>query len=61
MAISKYEKNGQTLWKVYLNIRSKVYPAIRVQRRVFDLLSEREANAEEKRLLRDLTEELARR
>ncbi|MGE4234146.1 MAG: tyrosine-type recombinase/integrase [Bacteriovoracia bacterium] len=58
MAISSYEKDGKTLWMVYVNIRSKVDPTVRVQKRVFDFKSENAALAEERKLLRDLTEQL---
>ena len=60
MAITSYEKNGKRLWKVYVNIRSKESPSLRAQRRLLDITSEREALAEEKKLLRTLTEQLAK-
>lgn len=60
MAISSYEKSGRTFWKVYLNLRSRENSKIRVQRRILELSSEREAIAEEKKLLRELTSELAK-
>lgn len=61
MAISSYNKDGRTFWKVYVSIRSKEKPNIRVQRRAEGLASEREALAEEKKLLRELSFELAKR
>lgn len=60
MAITHYEQNGKTLWSVYLNIRSKVNPMIRAQKRIFDLESEKAALAEEKKLLRELSEKLSK-
>lgn len=60
MAISSYQKGGKTFWKLYVNVRSKVNPKLRVQRRIFDLNSEREALAEEKKLLREMSFELAK-
>lgn len=60
MAITSYEKNGKTLWKVYVNLRGKVNPDVRVQRRRFDLRSESVAIAEERKLIKLLTEELIR-
>ena len=59
MAISSYEKDGKILWQVYLNLRSKTNPSIRKQRRVGELPSEKAASAEEKRILRDLAQELS--
>ena len=60
MAFSKYEKDGQIFWQVYVGIRSRKNARARVQKRVTGIASEREAIALEKRLLRDLTEELTR-
>ena len=61
MAISAYEKEGKTLWSVYINLRSKKDPKIRLQKRVSDLESEEAAKAEEKRLIRKLSERIGRR
>ncbi len=44
-----------------MSIRSKEKSTLRVQRRMDGLASEREANAEEKKLLRELSHELAKR
>lgn len=60
MAITRYEQDGKTLWKVYLNLRSKVNPTIRVQKRILELESEKAAQTEEKKLLRELSEKLAK-
>lgn len=60
MAVQKYEKDGQTFWMVYVNVRSKDRPNIRRQRRVYDLKSEKEAIAEEKRLIQVLSRDLIR-
>jgi integrase len=60
MAVSKYEKDGQTFWQVYIGMRSRKNARARVQKRVTGIASEREAIALEKRLLRDLTEELTK-
>jgi integrase len=59
MAISSYEKDGHTFWQVYIDIRSRKERSLRVQKRINGLASEKVALAEEKRLLRDLTEKLA--
>ena len=61
MAISSYEKNGKTLWKVYLNLRSKNDPTIREQKLVQGIESEKAAIAEEKKLFRELSTALANR
>jgi integrase len=59
MAITHYEQDGKVFWQVYVNVRSKVDPSIRKQKRVCDITSEKAAIAEEKRLLRELSTELA--
>ena len=60
MSVSQYEKDGRFYWRVYLDLRSRRNRQARVQRRVNGIESEKEALAEEKRLLRELTSELAR-
>ena len=60
MAVTKYEKDGKTFWRVYLDLRGHKDCRIRVQKRVNGIESERAARAEEKRLLRELAEELSR-
>ena len=61
MATNSYQKEGKTLWKVYVNLRSRENPTIRVQRRVFDLETETAALVEEKKLLKQLTQELLKK
>ena len=61
MSVSTYQKNGETLWKVYLNIRSKDEPTIREQKVVLGFKNEKAALAEERKLLRELTEKLSLR
>jgi integrase len=56
MAVSKYEKDGKTFWRVYLDLRGRTDARVRAQKRVNGIESEREATAIEKKLLRDLTE-----
>lgn len=60
MAVSKYEKDGKTHWRVYIDLRGRRNPRARVQKRINGLESEREARSEEKRLIRELSEQLAR-
>ena len=59
MAITSYEKNGKTFWKVYINVRSKEDPSIREQKVVQGIESEKVAQAEERKLLRELSEKVA--
>ena len=65
MSISTYEENGETFFKVYVNLRSRMLPRIRRQK---ILLHDRNGNkmtslslaqAEEKKLIRNLTEEIS--
>lgn len=60
MSVSSYQKDGKTFWKVYLNIRSKSDPSVRKQRRVFEIASEKEAIAEERRLIKELSQDVVR-
>ncbi len=59
MSISSYEKDGKTLWKVYVNLRGN--NNIRVQKVTPDLESEKAALAEEKKLLKELAQIVAKR
>ncbi|MBS1964112.1 MAG: site-specific integrase [Bdellovibrionales bacterium] len=61
MAISSYQKDGNTFWKIYLNLRSPLDPTVRGQRVVRGIESEKAALAEEKKLLRELSSELSQR
>jgi len=61
MSVSSYEKNGKTLWKIYINIRSQENPAIREQKLVAGFETEKAALAEEKKLVREITEKLVKR
>lgn len=56
MAVSSYTKDGKLLWRVYIDIRGRKDSRVRVQKRINGLLTEREARAKEKELLRELTE-----
>jgi integrase len=60
MSISKYEKDGKTYWRVYLNIRSRIDSRVRIQRRINEIESEKHAIACEKQLLRRITEDLSK-
>jgi hypothetical protein len=50
MAIKSYEKDGKTLYQVYVNVRSKTNSMIRAQRTVSDLQSLALARREENRI-----------
>ncbi len=60
MAVSKYEKDGKTFWQAYIGLRSPKNRRIRVQKRVTGIESERQAHVEEKRLIRELSEEVVK-
>ena len=59
MAVTSYQKNGKTLFKAYVNERSKVDRKIRVQRSKSGLETETEARREEKKLVKLVIEEIA--
>ncbi len=61
MAVTKYEKNGKVFWRVYVGFRSTKVRGARVQKRLNDITNERQAYIEEKRLIRDLSEDLVKR
>jgi integrase len=50
MAIKSYEKNGKTLYQVYVNVRSKTDVRVRAQKTVSDLQSLALARREENRI-----------
>lgn len=60
MSVSQYEKDGKVLWRITLDLRGRRNPRARLQRRVLGFESEKDALAEERKLLRELTEELRR-
>lgn len=60
MAISQYTENGENFWSVYVNVRSKDNPRIRVQKRIKRLKTQGAALQEEKKVLRLLTEEVSK-
>ncbi len=61
MAVSSYEKNGKTLWKVYFNLRDKENKSIREQKLVLGFETKEAALAGEKKLVREVTERLVKR
>src|SRR4051794_1211146 len=60
MAIKKYEKDGKTFWQAYVGLRSTKVHGIRLQKRITGIESERQARIEEKRLVREISEEIAK-
>ncbi len=59
MAIYQYQTpEGENRWKVYINFRSKISPSIRIQRKLNDLKTLKEAEREELRLIRECDREL---
>ena len=46
MATIQYTDEGQTLWKAYASVKSKINPTIRVQRWRFGLKTEKQAERE---------------
>ncbi len=59
MAIHQYETpEGETRWKVYVNMRSKQNPTLRIQRKIKEIASLKEAEREEFRLIRECEREL---
>jgi integrase len=59
MAITSYEKNGKTYYRVYIQERSSKDPTVRVQRSKAGLESLTEARREEKKLTRQVFERVA--
>ena len=59
MSVTKYEKDGETFWRVYIDLRGRKNCRVRVQKRINGLKSEREALAVEKKLVRELTEQVS--
>ncbi|OFZ15339.1 MAG: hypothetical protein A2X86_17645 [Bdellovibrionales bacterium GWA2_49_15] len=60
MAITSYEKNGKTYYRVYIQERSNRFCNIRVQRSKAGIENEAEARREEKKLTRLVYEQVAR-
>ena len=60
MAIKEYLKNGKTVFKVYVQTRGKTIKRIRLQKALYEIESEAVARREEKRLIKELAEKLAK-
>ena len=62
MAKYSYQNDkGELVWKVYVNLRSKIDRTIREQQWLYDLESEKAADKAEKKLHRELTEKITKR
>ncbi len=60
MAVTSYEKDGKTYWRIYINLRSKVDPTIRAQKLLIGFTSQAKAESEERKLLIELGKKLER-
>ena len=62
MSVTSYVSNtGETLWKASATVRSEKNISVRVQKAKFAILTEREANREETRLIRECEREVSLR
>ncbi len=61
MSVFEYTKDGQSYWRFYLVIRSKLDPRIRLQRRAAGFSSAKDAEQAERKLIVQLSYELTRR
>ncbi len=60
MAIIEYEKNGKKVFKVYVQFRGKTIRSLRVQKVLYNIESMAVARREERRLIKELAEKLAK-
>ncbi|HXH74382.1 MAG TPA: site-specific integrase [Bacteriovoracaceae bacterium] len=60
MAIIEYEKNGKKVFKVYVQFRGKTIKRLRVQKVVYNIESLAVARREERRIIKELAEKLAK-
>lgn len=60
MAIIPYEKNGKKVFKVYVQFRGKTMKQLRVQKVLYSIESLTVARREERRLIKELAEKLAK-
>ncbi|MGE0526787.1 MAG: tyrosine-type recombinase/integrase [Bdellovibrionales bacterium] len=62
MAIIEYKnENGQSLWKAYVSVKSKVKPSIRVQKWKFNIKTQKQAEREEVSLLKECQAEVLKK
>lgn len=60
MAIIEYQKNGKNVFKVYVQFRGKTIKRLRVQKVLYNIESLAVARREERRLIKELAEKLAK-
>lgn len=60
MAIIEYEKNGKKVFKVYVQFRGKTIRRLRVQKVLYSIETLAVARREERRLIKELAEKLAK-
>src|ERR1035438_10351944 len=62
MAVIEYKnEHGQTFWKAYVSIKSKVKPSIRVQKWKFNVKTQKQAEREEVNLLKECQAEVLKK
>jgi integrase len=60
MAINEYQKDGKTFFKVYVQCRGKTIKRVRLQKMIRDIDSLAVARREERRLIKELAEQVAK-
>ena len=60
MAVTSYEADGKTLWKLYISIRSTIDPKIRVQKLLIGFPTQAKAEQEDKKQLIECAKKLER-
>lgn len=60
MAVIEYQKNGKKVFKVYVQFRGKTIKRIRLQKVLYDIELLTVARREERRLIKELAEKLAK-
>lgn len=61
MAIREYQENGNTLYEIYVHVKSTVDPLVRVQRRKRNIKTYKDAVREETRITKEALRELGSR
>ena len=60
MAIKQYQKNGKVFYRIYCQARGKINKRLRLQRALYAIQTYEHALKEEKKLIRELAEEISR-
>lgn len=62
MAVIEYKnENGQSIWKAYVSVKSKVKSSIRVQKWKFNIKTQKQAEREETNLLKECQAEILKK